>query len=172
MTLDMACSAGNLHMASLLLIHFEGGASVRNIDGLLPLHFAAVSGSRGVVDLLLNAFPSGVGVCDNEGNLPLHFGASLEGVPGRDVVSALLTNDLGVSLDNMKRNQKIMSTSQYGIENMNTNRDEVNCENISSLLVCNSDNNTPLMVAIRAISGWEVVETLLDNHNGNILFVF
>ena len=163
--LHMACSAGNLHMVSLLLSHFEGGASVRNNDGMLPLHYAVVSGSREVVNVLLSAFPPGVSVCDNEGNLPLHFGASLEGTIGRSILKALLANDLGVSVDNMRRNQNIMSTSH----NLPDTSEDLTNTMVSSLLVRNADDNTPIMVAIRALSGWEVIELLLENIHGKII---
>lgn len=181
--LHFACSAGNIHLVSLLLTHFEGGSSVRNIDGLLPLHFAAISGNIDVTRMLLNAFLEGVGVCDNAGNLPLHFAASLaEGIGGEQIIKALIQEDVGVRLENIKRNRSIMSTTHahhFQNENHHDNDQKSNDgedgygekhRTIPSIMVRNKDNNTPLMVAVRACSGWRAIEALVKCPNGTKVF--
>ena len=160
--LHMACSAGNAHMVTLLLVHFESGSSVRNNDGLLPLHFAVVSGALEIVERLLLAFPAGTAVMDNDGNLPLHFAASLEGPLGRSMVNMLLNEDVAVLVDNVKR----MNLSSHHVTSPVDDKMPGSASYISSGLVKNTDLNTPLMVAIQALSGWEVIEALLEGQGG------
>jgi len=85
---------------------FESGASVRNNDGLLPLHLSILecatrsdmSSSRAegeaspslIVKAILEMFPAALVVADNDGNLPLHLAATcLWGDVGMEVVSYL-----------------------------------------------------------------------------------
>eukprot|EP00814_Leptocylindrus_danicus_P015920 CAMPEP_0116043830 /NCGR_PEP_ID=MMETSP0321-20121206/26644_1 /TAXON_ID=163516 /ORGANISM="Leptocylindrus danicus var. danicus, Strain B650" /LENGTH=645 /DNA_ID=CAMNT_0003524823 /DNA_START=138 /DNA_END=2072 /DNA_ORIENTATION=+ len=154
-----------LGMVTLLLVHFEGGASVRNNDGLLPLHFAVVSGALDIVERLLLAFPAGTAVMDNDGNLPLHFASSLEGPLGRAMIDLLLNEDEDVLVDNIKRmNLSSHNANSVGANNVSGSPGS-ECF-IPSGLVKNADQNTPLMVAIQALSGWEVIEALLDGRGG------
>lgn len=77
-------------MIQLLGDKFSSGASVRNEDGMLPLHLAIIAcasplvatiGSDiepvDVVEAVLRCFPGAIGVTDNEGNLPIHTAASV-----------------------------------------------------------------------------------------------
>jgi hypothetical protein len=77
-------------MIQLLGEKFCSGASVRNEDGMLPLHLVLLAcasplvttiGSDiepvDVVQEVLKYFPGAVGVTDNEGNLPIHTAASV-----------------------------------------------------------------------------------------------
>ena len=77
-------------MIQLLGDKFSSGASVRNEDGMLPLHLVILAcasplvvtiGSDvkpvDVVQAVLKYFPGAIGVPDNEGNLPIHIAASV-----------------------------------------------------------------------------------------------
>jgi ankyrin repeat protein len=77
-------------MIQLLGDKFSSGASVRNEDGMLPLHLVIIAcasplvatiGSDiepvDVVQAVLKYFPGAIGVADNEGNLPIHTAASV-----------------------------------------------------------------------------------------------
>jgi hypothetical protein len=77
-------------MIQLLGDRFSSGASVRNEDGMLPLHLvliacatpvaATVTSDIDTIDIVkavLKLFPGAIGVADNEGNLPIHTAASV-----------------------------------------------------------------------------------------------
>ena len=77
-------------MIQLLGDKFSSGASVRNEDGMLPLHLVIIAcasplvatigsdiGPVDVVQAVLKYFPGAIGVADNEGNLPIHTAASV-----------------------------------------------------------------------------------------------
>jgi hypothetical protein len=77
-------------MIQLLGDRFSSGASVRNEDGMLPLHLVliacatpvatAVTSDIDVIDIVLavqKLFPGAIGVADNEGNLPIHTASSV-----------------------------------------------------------------------------------------------
>lgn len=77
-------------MIQLLGARFSSGASVRNEDGMLPLHLvliacatpvaATVTSKVSVIDIVkaaINLFPGAIGVADNEGNLPIHTATSV-----------------------------------------------------------------------------------------------
>jgi ankyrin repeat protein len=109
--LHLAAASGNLKMIMLLGEKFASGASIRNEDGMLPLHFAIASygeihgDSYGddqgdsddkpsplrLVKTVLKFFPNAVAIPDNDGNLPIHIAVEcLEGALGVDVVYLLL----------------------------------------------------------------------------------
>ena len=109
--LHLAAASGNLKMIMLLGEKFASGASIRNEDGMLPLHFAIASygeihgDSYGddqedghdnpsplrLVKTVLKFFPKAVAIPDNDGNLPIHLAVEcLEGALGVDVVYLLL----------------------------------------------------------------------------------
>lgn len=77
-------------MIQLLGNKFSSGASVRNEDGLLPLHLVIIACASplvvaidseiepvDVVRAVFKYFPGAIGVTDNEGNLPIHTAASV-----------------------------------------------------------------------------------------------
>jgi hypothetical protein len=83
-------------MIQLLGETFPSGASVRNEDGMLPLHLVLVAFASNtaatigtniqpieVVQTILKFFPGAIGIPDNEGNLPIHTAATfLKGSQG------------------------------------------------------------------------------------------
>ena len=91
-------------MIQLLGDKFSSGASVRNENGMLPLHLVIIAcasplvatigsdiGPVDVVQAVLKYFPGAIGVADNEGNLPIHTAASvLRGPEGAGKCSFLL----------------------------------------------------------------------------------
>ena len=112
--LHLAAAARYLAMIKLLGDKFESGASVRNEDGMLPLHFTIASFADfiddevndqerieitaddnskplDIIKTVLELFPSAVAIADNDGNLPLHVAAEcLHGGIGVDVVYLLM----------------------------------------------------------------------------------
>lgn len=77
-------------MIQLLGDKFCSGASVRNEDGMLPLHLVLIACASplvatigtdvepvDIVQAVLKYFPGAIGVTDNEGNLPIHTAASV-----------------------------------------------------------------------------------------------
>jgi hypothetical protein len=77
-------------MIQLLCERFSSGASVRNEDGMLPLHLAIIACAApiaatiatnieivDIVQAITKVFPVAIGVVDNNGNLPIHTAASL-----------------------------------------------------------------------------------------------
>ena len=77
-------------MIELLGQRFSSGASVRNEDGMLPLHLVLIACASPVatsvvsdvdvfdiVQTVVKLFPGAIGVPDNEGNLPIHTAASV-----------------------------------------------------------------------------------------------
>ncbi|KAL7549866.1 hypothetical protein ACHAWF_013124 [Thalassiosira exigua] len=95
--LHMAAASGNSVLIAELVRRFPGAASVRNHDGMLPLHLAIEAcalfpgGRRGTVGPILRSFPNAARVGDREGNAALHVAAGvLEGDVGADVMRTLL----------------------------------------------------------------------------------
>jgi ankyrin repeat protein len=186
--LHMAAASANSAMIKLLGDRFPSGASVRNEDGMLPLHLTILAcaspsiaslgeeGSPiGVIKTVLQYFPSAVAVVDNEGNLPIHTAAAaLSGHIGVDVVYLLLDeanrqmkNPSGVRFRNKVKIEDIEDTS-IATETTVSPTDSAN--GFNDITHCNMVRNdfgeTPLLVAIHARAGWELIEAIACGEDG------
>lgn len=191
--LHLAAAAGNIRLIQTLGEKFESGASIRNEDGMLPLHFAIASyaeldgrqeakdnqdaGSSPVkvVEMVLRFFPKAVAIADNDGNLPLHVAAEcLSGEVGVDVIYVLmdeaerqLQDPFGARFHHKVKLEDIVN-EDMSIVSMSTDRegDSSIFENDCSSFILNNFNETPLLSAIRAHKGWEMVEAVLSGPGG------
>jgi ankyrin repeat protein len=197
--LHLAAASGHLKMIKMLGEKFESGASIRNEDGMLPLHFtiASYGGVDGamsygeedddddddenpspvrVIKTVLKFFPKAVAIADNDGNLPLHVAVEcLEGGVGVDVIYVLL--------DEADRQLQ----DPYGARFCSTMkledlvRDDISAATMSTELTTDSGNvdgdihcnmakndfgETPLLSAIRARKGWEIIEAIVGGPGG------
>ena len=187
--LHMAAASGNYEMVRLLGERFPSGASVRNNDGMLPIHLAiqacanpiskpdgeVIHGSE-FIECILNLFPGAVAVSDNEGDLPIHIAAAtLEGDVGVDVIYVLLdvADRLARSEQGLRFSDKVKvkhhdddTASVATLETATPSSFEDDHSNCS--LVKNDMGRTPLIKAIEAGSGWEVIEALSAAPGGHI----
>lgn len=193
--LHLAAAAGNLPMIEILGEKFEGGASIRNEDGMLPLHFTIASladfASSGysldpddvhamsikIVKTVLKFFPKAVAIADNVGNIPLHVAAEcLDGGIGVDIVYSLLdeaerqlSDPFGARFRNKLKLEEVIQ------EDMSTVTMSTDKETDSSIvdgelqccMVLNNQEETPLLSAIRSRKGWEIIEALLSGPDGH-----
>jgi len=189
--LHMAAASGNVEMTVLLGERFPSGASVRNNDGMLPLHLAIQACATPLADAngelvhavdflatILKLFPGALAVPDSEGDLPLHIAAAaLEGEVGVDVIYLLLDE-----ADNQAKSENGLRFIER--TRIKTDDDSADDETIateattdpSSALIeedrihCNMIRNemgrTPLIKAIEAGSGWEVIEAIARGSGG------
>lgn len=176
--LHLACQSGNFEMVSHLCACFPGGASVRNQDGLLPLHLAILSVSNskvknplvGITEVL-HVFPLALTVADNNGNLPIHHAVShLSGEVGAQIVHTLIEE-----AESRKLSLRF-GTQKNGINHIDMN--DVIHEDTSSLVNYENDSHknsmlsvkndigmNPLVTAICRGAGWEILDELLS-HEG------
>ena len=187
--LHMAAAAGNYPMVQLLGDRFPSGASVRNEDGMLPLHLAILSSamrpvssigdgpnlSVEIIKTILSYFPAAVAVADNEGNLPIHTAASvLTGEIGVDIVFVLLdeaakqvASPTGVrfrkklTVEDMESLSMDTESTAAPTDSSHQGDDAVHCN-----MVKNDRGETPLMAAIYARVGWEVIESIVCGLGG------
>jgi ankyrin repeat protein len=187
--LHMAAASGNITMIKLLASRFPEGASVRNEEGMLPLHLlilacASPSVAKNanespmqMVETLLGYFRGAVAVADNDGNLPLHAAAiSLVGEAGVDVVYMLLDEADQQAADpfgprfaapSLKVQADADSASVATVE---TTSPTDSSHNGDDLVHCNAVRNllgeTALMAAINARAGWEIIEAIASGPGG------
>jgi hypothetical protein len=186
--LHMATASANFAMIKLLGDRFPSGASVRNEDGMLPLHLiilacaspniAALGSEHSPTDIIktvLDYFPGAVAVPDNEGNLPIHTAAvAWRGHAGVDVLYLLLDearrqiqNPSGVrfrnktTVEDMENASIQTETTVSPTDSANDFDDVVHCN-----MVRNDFGETPLLAAIHARVGWEMVEALARGVGG------
>jgi ankyrin repeat protein len=186
--LHMATASANVAMIKLLGDRFPSGASVRNEDGMLPLHLiilacaspsiAALGSERSPTDIIktiLDYFPGAVAVTDNEGNLPIHTAAvALRGHTGVDVVYLLLDeahrqvqNASGVrfrnktTIEDMENASVQTETTISPTDSANDFDDVIHCN-----IVRNAFDETPLLAAIHARVGWEMIEAIARGVGG------
>lgn len=186
--LHMATASANFAMIKLLGDRFPSGASVRNEDGMLPLHLiilACASPSIAalgvehsptvIIKTVLDYFPGAVAVPDNEGNLPIHTAAvAWRGHAGVDVLYLLLDearrqiqNPYGVrfrnktTVEDMENASIQTETTVSPTDSANEFDDAVHCN-----MVFNDFGETPLLAAIHARVGWEMVEALARGLGG------
>jgi ankyrin repeat protein len=196
--LHLASASGHLKMIKLLGEKFESGASIRNEDGMLPLHFTIASYGEAsgvatygedddvdddenpspvrVVKTVLNFFPTAVAIADNDGNLPLHVAVEcLEGGVAVDVIYLLLDeadrqlqDPYGARFYNKMKLEDLVSDDMSNVT-MSTER-ETDSANLDANVHCNMVKNefgeTPLLSAIRAQKGWEMIEAIVGGPGG------
>lgn len=186
--LHMACAAANASMVGILGDRFPSGATVRNEDGLLPIHLVILAcgspravthgdaeGASELIRTVLDYFRASVAVPDDEGNLPLHTAASvLRGEVGVDVIHLLLDeaarqldDPYGARFKN-KMTMEDFDAMSFGTEPTESPTDLSNVvdEVIYCTMVTNDAGESPLMSAIHARAGWEVVDALLKGNGG------
>jgi ankyrin repeat protein len=189
--LHMAAASANIAMINLLGDRFPSGASVRNEDGMLPLHLAiqACASETGaanngrissleIVRAVLDYFPAAVTVADNEGNLPIHTAARVMcGHNGARIVHLLFEEAERRSLNpssaapfrnkaqekRTEMNPPESETSTLSATDASHNFDIV----VHCNLVRNENGEVPLLVAVRAGAGWEVLESLVYGPGGD-----
>eukprot|EP00977_Amphora_coffeiformis_P013605 scaffold3600_cov171-Amphora_coffeaeformis.AAC.10 len=184
----MACAAANASMVEILGDRFPSGATVRNEDGLLPIHlvilacgspravsYGDAAGATELIHTILSYFPASVAITDDEGNLPIHTAASvLRGDVGVDVIHLLLDeaarqlNDpYGARFRNKISIEDLESTSD---ETYPTETPTDSSEDFGDITQCtavyNDVGETPLLGAIHARSGWEVIDALVQGTGG------
>ena len=191
--LHLAAAAGHLKMIRMLGEKFESGASIRNEDGMLPLHFTIASyadfeGSYDddnedenqpspmrVIKTMLTFFPTAVAIGDNDGNLPIHVAAEcLHGGFGVDVIYILLDeadrqlkDPYGARFYNKVKLEDIVnddiSGSTIPADGETASSTE---EDIHCNMVKNDFGETPLLAAVRSRQGWDVIEALVSGPGG------
>ena len=186
--LHMACAAANASMVKTLGDRFPSGATVRNEDGLLPIHLVILAcgspraasygdseSACALIKTILSYFPASVAIPDNEGNLPIHTAASvLKGDVGVDVIHLLLdeaTRQLSDPEGARFRNRvtiEDLEANSVGTEPTETPTDSSNDFEEVTLctMVYNDLDETPILSAIHARSGWEVVDALSQGPAG------
>lgn len=187
--LHMAAAAANVSMVEILGDRFASGATVRNEDGLLPIHLVILAcgspravtygdaqGSTQLIRTMLNYFPAAVAIPDDEGNLPIHTAASvLRGDVGVDVIHLLLdeaSRQLSDPGGVRFRNKPIeeFDNSSQTVSTEPTDAPTDSAEEFDDLtlctMVCNDAGETPLMGAIHARCGWEVIDALVQGSGG------
>jgi ankyrin repeat protein len=167
--LHLAAESGNSLMVSCLCKSFPGGASVRNEEGLLPLHLAILSCSNtsvenplAAVTEILKIFPLALVVTDNNGNLPIHIAAAhLRGVIGAQVVHILLdeAENQGNSL-RISSGRSVMN--DLDMNDLTPIEEEFNDPKDSMLSVKNGLGWNPLVTAIHRGAGWQVFDAFLS----------
>jgi len=177
--LHMACTSGNMKMIAILGERFPGGASVRNEEGMLPLHLAIASsassrrGEESLVDVVravLAYFPGALAVADNAGNLPLHVAAGCLEDDAVDVINLLLDeaerqldNPIGIRFRNKMKAEDTenasMSSATVATTDVPDGVDEDN-DKLPPSMVLNDAGDTPFLVAIKRNAGPEIVEAL------------
>lgn len=199
--LHLAAAAGHLKMIRLLGDRFEGGASIRNEDGMLPLHFTIASygdysGIYGeeedydendsspltVIKTVLKFFPKAVAIGDNDGNLPIHVAAEcLLGDFGVDVVYILLdaadhqlqTPDGARFYNKVKLEDKVNEDISAGtVKTDSETISAIDDEDIHCSMVKNEFGETPLLAAVRSRRGWDVIEALVSGPGGHVAALY
>ena len=196
--LHLAAASGHLKMIKMLGEKFLSGASVRNEDGMLPLHFAIASYGRNngsqpygdqessdgspspvpIVKTVLKFFPTAVAIADNDGNLPLHVAVEcLNDSIAVDVIYLLLDeadrqlqDPFGARFRNKLKLEAMVTDD---MENISMMMDDLeNDSDLHCTMVKNDFDETPLLSAIRAQKGWEIIETLASAPGGESAALF
>jgi ankyrin repeat protein len=193
--LHLAAAAENLEMIELLGEAFSSGASIRNEDGMLPLHFTIASHSGydpahdnadeddlpspiQVIKTVLKLFPKAVAIPDNDGNLPLHVAvSSLDGPVGVDVVYLLLDeadrqlqDPYGARFYNRVKMEDLENDTVSTVSTEHETDDSSSAIGAGGVVHCNMVRNekgeTPLLTAIRTKNGWEMIEAVACGMGG------
>jgi ankyrin repeat protein len=157
-------------LAAHLGDRFPSGASVRNQDGLLPLHLAVRAGRVTAVPTLARYFGPGLAVSDNQGNLPIHLAAQCPAPDRRDVLEMidylLVEADRQVEENGLRFRQKVPKTLEDD-ETIDTNATkDFEDETSNCLIVRNDMGDTPLSLAIYHTAGWHVIDALTTHSGG------
>lgn len=196
--LHLAAAAGHMKMITMLGDEFESGASIRNEDGMLPLHFTIASygqlgfatndkangdgnkyenaGPLPVIKTVLKFFPQAVAIGDNDGNLPLHIAVEcLEGRIALDVIYLLLDeadrqlqDPYGARFYNKLRFEEILSDGMSSVPptaDIETDESMMDPDTHCNM-VRNNLGESPLLSAIHARKGWQIIETLVSGPGG------
>ena len=197
--LHLAAAAGNFNMIRMLGARFASGASIRNEDGMLPLHFAIASygnyvendADQGedetnpspltVIKAVHNLFPKAVAIVDNDGNLPIHVAAEcLVGNFGVEVVYMLLDeadrqlqDPEGARFYNKVKLDDVMNEDMSAqTENNFSETGSALDGDIHCSMVRNDFGETPLLAAIRCRRGWDMIEALVSGPGGSVAAMF
>ncbi len=163
--LHLAAESGNVPMIRLLGDIFPGGASVQNVNGLLPLHLSVLSGMADAVSEVASLFPGATAIQDNEGNLPLHLTSTLRGDTALPIVRILLQYDTPVRIqNNFLRNFSI--DADFASFDESDFDFPTSPKYVETGVVLNNDRSNPLIMAVRSMLGWEVIEALLLGPGG------
>jgi hypothetical protein len=198
--LHLAAAAGHFKMIRLLGEHFEGGASIRNEDGMLPLHFTIASYSdysetdreQGeydetnsspltVIQAVINLFPKAVAIGDNDGNLPIHVAAEcLVGNFGVEAVYMLLDeadrqlhDPEGARFYNKVKLEDIVN-EDMSADSLHPFKetDSMIDDDIHCSMVRNDFGDTPLFAAVRCRRGWDMIEALVSGPGGHVAAMY
>ena len=185
--LHMASRARNLTMIKLLGERFTSGASVRNEDGMLPLHLAIAGFGKESLDtdvsafepikVLLGYFPGALAVSDNLGNLPIHTAAKfLDGDIGVECIELLLDeaekqlNDPdGVRFHNKTKvddAESVSGTTVSGTSGSETGEAAIDDDNLHCTMVVNDSGDTPLTMAVKRSATFDLTQALLVGPGG------
>ena len=198
--LHLAAAAGNFKMIRMLGTRFASGASIRNEDGMLPLHFAIASYGNyvendadqdeydennpsplTVIKTVHSLFPKAVAIVDNDGNLPIHVAAEcLVGSFGVEVVYMLLDeadrqlqDPDGARFSNKVKLEDIKGEDMStGNTNDFSEADSILDDDIHCSMVRNDFGETPLLAAIRCRRGWDMIEALVSGPGGSMAAMF
>lgn len=191
--LHLAAAAGHMKMIRMLGEKFGSGASIRNEDGMLPLHFTIASYAEykgqydqdeededdpsplRVIKTVLKFFPEAVAIGDNDGNLPIHVAAEcLSGGFGVDVIYLLLDeadrqlqDPDGARFHNKVKLKDIVS-DDISASTMPSDGEIESLldEDIHCIMVKNDFGETPVLAAVRHRRGWDVIEALVSGPGG------
>jgi hypothetical protein len=194
--LHLAAAAGHMKMIRKLGEKFESGASIRNEDGMLPLHFTIASYAEyhgqydnqgsddednpsplGVIKAVLKFFPKAVAIGDNAGNLPIHVAAEcLSGGFGVDVIYLLLDeadrqlqDPDGARFHNKVKLKDIVH-GDISASTMPSDGeiDSAVDEDIHCSMVKNDFGETPLLAAVLHRQAWDTIEALVSAPGGHV----
>jgi ankyrin repeat protein len=127
-----------------------------------------------IVKTILGFFPGAVAVTDNDGNLPIHCAAAaLHGEIGVDIIYMLL-DEADRQVENNGLMFRTTDAKTMDDDDMTITTDITGAPTESSAvddsaycnLVRNNMGHTALMVAIRAKSGWEIIEAIACGPGG------
>ncbi len=192
--MHLAAASGHLKMIRMLGEKFESGASIRNEDGMLPLHFTIASYGEydgeydiehdedddkasplRVIKTVLKFFPTAVAIGDNDGNLPIHVAAEcLHGGFGVDVIYLLLDeadrqlqDPQGARFHNKLKLEDIVN-DDISASTIPTDGETNSTldEKIHCNMVKNDFGETPLLAAVRCRRGWDIIEALVSGPGG------
>jgi hypothetical protein len=193
--LHLAAAAGHMKMIRMLGEKFESGASIRNEDGMLPLHFTIASYAEyigqyddedndnednpsplRVIKTVLKLFPKAVAIGDNDGNLPIHVAAEcLSGGFGVDVIYLLLDEaDRQLQDPDGARFHNKLKLTDIVHDDISASTvpadgeiDSALDEEIHCTMVKNEFGETPMLAAVRHRRGWDVIEALVSGPGGH-----
>lgn len=136
------------------------------------------SGPLQVVKTVLDFFPRAISIADNDGNLPLHVAAEcLNGGVGVDIIYLLmdeadrqLQDPYGARFHNTVKLEDMVNDDIVSTVTMSTERESDTSNTIENEISCNAilnnSNDTPLLTAIRAQKGWEMIEAIVTGTGG------